>query len=422
MIRILRAVDSRLGGNLLFMILMAFGAVLSLARGFGAAVILPAAEFGLYALLVAVAAFVSSIAGFGKIEETRKLFPRMAVDGHGADIAPMADRLALLVGLRLTLIATPLCFAGTFLLSHAWAAAIFATFLLIFGVAWSTILASALRASSNLNVMGLSAAARAIITIVLALAGSYEFGFAGGVSGEAAGALIGSIIMRHFLKKKVFSNAHRSDALRVAEKAFSMTGILFFIGALATAAPIYLGRVLVGIGYSDEILGLYSFLGLLTSTVLTILGTFDQIIGPKFVKSERNNESIISRFQYFKKMIFINILIIFLTCALFFSIIFIDEFSYFKDKYKISGNVILPLILYCIFQVTSTVDWFLQAHDREASVAIAAVVQMVIFLVFCIVVITFGMPLVWVFWAHAIAKGSQLLIQYVTLPSRKSAV
>lgn len=418
MIRILRAVDCRLGGNLLFMFLMAVGAGLSLVRGFGAAVILPAAEFGLYALLVAVAAFVSSIAGFGKIEETRKLFPRMAVDGHGADISRMADRLALLVALRLTLIAVPLCIASIMLLSPAWTAAIFATLLLIFGVAWGTILASALRAGPNLNRMGISAAMRAAVTIILAFAGAYEFGFSGAVCGEAAGAIFGAILMRHYLRKSIFLETFTSETSAGNEKMLSISGIYFFIGSLATAAPIYLGRFLVGVGYSDNILGAYSFLGLLVSSILTVLGISDQMTGPRFVKSERFGSSKNDQISFLRKIILSNVAIIIAICASFFAIIFIPQFPYFREKYQIQIDVVLPLTFYCIFQITTTLDWFLQAHDRENLTAIAAVIHMLIFLVASLIAVAFGVSIIWILWTHAIAKGIQLLMQCSILIAR----
>ena len=420
MIKLLTAVDARVGGNLLFMFLMVVGASLSLIRGFGAAVILSAAEFGLYALLVAVAAFVSSIAGFGKIEETRKLFPRMAVDGHGGEIAAMADRLAGLVATRLALIGMPLCIASILLLSSTWALAIFATLLLILGVAWNTILASALRAGPNLNVMGISTAARAMVTIVLALAGAHKFGFAGAVGGEAAGALLGAVLMRHFQRKAVFPKRQHSELLENAGKAFSISGIYFFIGALATAAPIYLGRVLVGIGYSDHILGMYSFLGLLVSSVLTVLGISDQITGPRFIKEQRSGDARQNRKKLLRSVIYINIVLVIIICGAFFSTILIERFSYFKVKYNIEMNVILPITLYCIFQITSTIDWFLQAHDQEYFVAIAAVSHMIVFLILSIIVIATGIPVIWILWVHTIAKGIQLAIQFIAAIEKTS--
>ena len=321
MIRILRAVDSRLGGNLLFMFLMAVGAGLSLVRGFGAAVILPAAEFGLYALLVAVAAFVSSIAGFGKIEETRKLFPRMAVDGHGADIALMADRLALLVALRLTLIAVPLCFASTILLSLGWAAAIFATLVLIFGNAWCSILASALRAGPNLTQMGISTTVRAALTIIVTCIGAFQFGFSGAVFGEAFGAMIGGLLMRYYLAATVFEKKSTPSTLE-NHKKISIAGIYVFIGSLAIAAPIYLGRSIVAVGYSDDVLATYSFLGLLVTSIIAILGISDQMTGPKFVKSQHFSIDRNQQLGFLRKILISNMVVILISCTIFFIIIF----------------------------------------------------------------------------------------------------
>jgi O-antigen/teichoic acid export membrane protein len=393
------------------MFLMGAGAVLSLARGFGAAIILPATEFGLYALLVAVAAFANSLAGFGKIEESRKLFPRLAIDGHGRDIIKMADRLTGLVAIRLLIIAVPVIIASLLLLPTTWTIALFAALLLIFGIAWASILASALRAGTDLTALGIGNAARAALTIVLCLVGAQVFGFSGALCGEAVGAILGSAFMRFMLSKIQFPNVVVSPPFEGGNNKISKDGIYIFIASFAAAVPIYLGRSIVGAAYSDLDLGTYSFLMLVVTSVSVLMGISDQITGPKFIKFQHKGDSNREQLLFFRKVLFINVILTIAVCLVFFVLIFCPQIPYFAQKYGVHALHILPIVFYCIFQITTTVEWFLLAKNDERRIVNAAIIHLAFFLSGSVVAAGLGFSIIAILWVHAAAKLIQLLVQ-----------
>jgi hypothetical protein len=72
--------------TIVYLGLMATGAVVSLTRGFVIAGYLVKADFGLYALCVSVGVFLSSMVSFGLIEATWKTYPRLWSDGFANSV------------------------------------------------------------------------------------------------------------------------------------------------------------------------------------------------------------------------------------------------------------------------------------------------------------------------------------------------
>lgn len=427
---------SRRGG---YMAMMGIGAVLGVLRGFVLAGILPADNFGFYAAVVAVGLFVAPLIGLGQIEEMRKRFPRLWVDGRFREITPIADRLMSIMATRAGIIVLVLGI-GLLLAGHpTWALAVFAGGLVAFNQSGGAALASALRAGPDLTPMAAAALLRGISSFLLSIAGALAFGLNGAMIGEALGGLIGLFAARTMFTRMVRRHAsviEQQDATRDIpepaapaadrnrERRASRQGLQLLFGTLAISVPIYLTRPFVGVTYGLDDLGTFAFLMLFVQSVLTAVGITDQMIGPALVRMQHSGTVLARQIRTLFLYVAGIVALVALGLGLTFVLLTQSFLADYAAKYALTAELMLPIAVFAMLQVTSSLDWMLMAHDRESQVLRASLVYLAMFAVGTLFVVLSNQSLVVFLWVLAGAKAVQFATQanYIRAFRRFSAV
>lgn len=384
---------------------------MGLARAFILAGIFPAEEFGRYAIIIAVAMFLAPLPGLGLIEETRKQFPRLFVEGRLNEIPGRADSIARVVALRTLGIgacATIAAFAfGSQLLGTAMAAM---TFVAI-GTAWTSVLTSALRAGASALPLGVTAFIRAAITLPLTVVAAIEFGLRGALCAEAVGAMLGAALMRAALRSRGSNPGSVTNFVALASRA----GLLVFVGSALVSVPIYLNRPLAALFLSPQEVGSLSFLILLVGVLQTSVAICDQVIGPRLVHWQHSGIALSIQKQRF---LLIAAGLSFLCLIAFLAIwagLQLPLAQEHVEKYALTASTFIPAALLAGLSITSTADWMLQAHDREKTITTAAAWNMAVFICVSGISIALDVPISLYIWGLAFAKFCQLIVQIVAV-------
>ncbi|WP_332818465.1 hypothetical protein [Sphingopyxis sp.] len=399
--------------NRLFFLLMAGSSALGLARAFVLAGLLTTEDFGRYAILMAIALFLSPLAGLGLIEETRKLFPRFFVDGRSAEIVGRADHVTRLVGLRIAAlgaIATiALAVAGWFW----WASVSAAMTLIAFGNAWSSIMASALRAGTTTLPLGVTSLLRASITLPLTVFAAVHFGLIGALWGEAIGAICGGAIMRAALRRPS-ADASPAGAESHSSRA-SHAGMLVFLGSALVSAPFYLNRPVAALALSAAEVGTLSFLLVLVGALQTTIAICDQVVGPRLVHWQHGGMNLARQKRRFFLIVTALAAISLAAFVAMWIGMHVPLIAPMIDKYALTESVIVPAAVLAALNITSTADWMLQAHDRERIITIAAAGNLTAFGVLTILIIAGTVEMEAYIWGLAGAKLCQLIVQLAAI-------
>ena len=149
----------------LFFLLMAGSSALALIRAFVLAGLLSREDFGRYAILIAVAMFLSSIPALGLVEESRKLFPRLFVEGRPSEIRGRADHVTRILAVRIIMVGVVATLIAWVAISPWWGAATALLMMIAFGNGWCSVMASALRAGTSTLPLGITSFLRASMTL-----------------------------------------------------------------------------------------------------------------------------------------------------------------------------------------------------------------------------------------------------------------
>lgn len=425
---------TRRGG---YMAMMGIGAVLGILRGFVLAGILPASGFGLYAAIVAVGLFLAPLIGLGQIEDMRKRFPRLWVEGRIREIGPISSRLLSIMAARAGIIVL-VGGAGLLVIGQSdWAIAVFAGGLIAFSQSGAAIMASALRAGPDLTPMATAALIRGSAALLLAVAGALAFGLNGAIMGEAVGGFIGLLAAKGLFARQVrrlttsgniqppsqnFEDAGQNTGQ--AEKRLSKTGLQLLFGTMAASVPIYLSRPFVGLQYSLQELGTFAFLMLFVQAVVTAISITDQIIGPTLIRMRHAGASLAHQLKIMWLYVGGMAALIAAGLAIAFVLLTQTFLNGYAAKYELSLPLMLPIGVFAMFQVALSLDWMLMAHDRERLVLNTSLTYLAAFLAGALVVFATGLPLVTFLWIMAAARILQFLLQvsYVVALPREGTV
>lgn len=399
--------------NRLFFLLMGGSSVLALARAFILAGLLIPADFGRYSILIAVAMFLSTLPGLGLIEETRKLFPRLFIDGQAAEISGRADHVARLVASRMLAIggaATLIAWLGW---SIWWGAAVGILALIAFGNAWASIMASALRAGNSALPLGVTSFIRASITLPLTVVAALDFGLIGALIGEALGAVLGAAIMRAILRR-ASSSASDQGTTEYSSQA-SRAGLLVFFGSALVSAPIYLNRPVAALAMSATEVGTLSLLLVLVGALQTTIAVCDQAVGPRLVHWEHAG-MVMTRQK--RRFLLVIAALSTLSLAVFGAIWIVMHVPFvvpMVDKYALTGALLFPAAILAALSITSTADWMLQAHNQEQIITVAAAWNLGAFGVLTVLVVAGDIRMEAFIWGLALAKLCQLGVQLAAI-------
>jgi O-antigen/teichoic acid export membrane protein len=387
---------------------MGSGAALSLLRGFIAAAILAAADFGLYAVVIAIGMFGSSLLGLGKVEEMRKAFPRLFVEGRISSILTMADRVNFMLARRVLVTTAFFGLIAFFVGGPSWWVAIIWVGLTSLTTGWNAILASALRSTTDLRHLGTSTALRAVLALILGSAGAYHLGWNGAIAGEVIAAVAGAGIARSALAKIHCPPCEGTLAAPDTIAGASKDGMILFLGALAISIPMYLGRVFVGAAYPPFELGVYSFLMIFVTAAATFMGIIDQKIGPDLIRMEHSGFELLEQRRFLYRWTAL------LGLALLAGVVIVSAgmmeapFAFFRNKYHLEWGLLAPTALLCALQVASTYDWMLLSRNEERLILACSLFFLLLAALGCVGVFAFNLSLEIFLWVLTIAKTLHL--------------
>jgi O-antigen/teichoic acid export membrane protein len=399
-----------------FAFLMGIGAILGLLRGFAVSALLTPPELGIYSIVLGIGIFASSAIGLGKIEELRKQLPRLYVDRHYAQIKILADQVTFIALTRILIItcaATLICWLVS---KPHYAVFTIVSGIVAFAAAWSSILASAIRAGHGLNKLAWSAFIRGAGSLLIVSILATNFGIYGALIGEAIAGIVATSFMYFFLQAIKYEP---TDAVETKvwtnekNQIVAYGGLNVFIGGIITSSIFYLSRPVVGTLFSPAELGTFSFLMLIVTAFTTAFGIFDQAVGPMLVRQHHLGHSS-KRHILFLGSYFAVVLLIATLSGIILAVSAshnIWPIEYYWSKYHLAKGLLIPTLFFGALQITSTVDWLLQANNKERAIVEAALFSLAIFLVFSAIIGFNRSSLSTYLWLLCATKIAQITIQ-----------
>jgi hypothetical protein len=401
-----------------FAVIMGLAAVLSLGRGFLGAAILAAADFGLYALVIAIGAFSSSVLGFGRVEGTRKMFPRLLVDGKPAQIIRLTDEIARLLAWRTAGVALLLTAAAALLGYSTQILPLLLASVFAFAVGWSLVISSAQRAGPDLGDLASISLLRAVLALLFGVGGAVVGGWIGMVVGEIAAALASNIAARIRLGRAAGGTAAAAASgptLGTASGREAREGLLLFLAITALGLPLYLGRAYVAAVFSPFQLGQFSFVLLFVTAAVTVIGILEQRLGPQLVRMERSGSPHGHQASYLMKSTALLGGLLALGMGVGTLLIFLEPVDYYADKYSLSLSLMIPGLLIGLGQLSTIYDWMLKSRNKEHFILAFALTYLALVAAGCVAVILLHLDLVAFLWILALAKFVQMTLQLLLI-------
>lgn len=266
-------------GHAVFIAVMIGASALTFLRMTTVALLLPVADFALYATIVATGAFLAGPLSFGAIEGTIKDFPRLVADGNTARMLADARAIMRIATLRALVIAIPLLAAG-FALTIEWARLGGLAMLVALGNAAGGLIASMQRAGGRPTTLAGGTVLRAGITFGAVSLTAFSSNLAAVVAAE-----IGSMLLAALISEWLFFR--RGQAVQPPERATlvsSSEGRLVFLAYTAVAAPFYLDRLYVTTTMGRFAAAQYAVLALILLGASLLINTIAQRAGPDAIK------------------------------------------------------------------------------------------------------------------------------------------
>jgi O-antigen/teichoic acid export membrane protein len=400
---------------------MGFAAAISLVRGFALASLLPIVEFGIYAIVFAIGSYCSNFLGFGKIEGTRKRFPRMYLSGAAGQVSSAADRLGALLLFRavaaLFLIGLACTFFGrTDLIKHVTGCAMVA-----FGGGWSSVAISAHRSVGDYNSLAISTLCRALAALILGCVGAWYGGWYFAIVGEFFGSVIGAIISRAYVRK-IAGVARYVDTDEMGKGSFDSGGLLMFLSFSAVAAPFYLDRLFVNQVLGANVAGTYAFLMLFVTGATVLLGIIEQQIGPEIIKLREKRVPVSGQLRFAGTWLLGMLLLVATGMGAVSIFLFFGPGQFLISKYALSPVLLAAVTFLCALQITTTLDWVLQANDNEKGVLMASLAYLLCIVIFAAIFAQLQLELTHLILALAMAKSIHIVAQFFALHHSAKAV
>lgn len=389
---------------------MTAGAGISLLRGFALAEVLEIGHFGWYAATFALATFAASLLALGEIERSFKRFPRLIARGE-IDIARAeAQKTSVKIVVRAAIIAgfasAALALAGHFdLIIGA---------ILTAGVAASAAIQSCYislqRSGGRIDLVGLVAFFRPILSLLLAVGGAILAEWEGALLGELIAAGAGAVLCRRFLAELDTSHGSQGKPTAALAPLAPEREMWLFFGFTLSAIPLYLDRSIVALLYDDQTLGTYAFLMLFVMGAFTFSSVVVQKVGPQLIRMTERGEPVLVQMR----RAFLWILIVACTSAGGLSIvaagIFLGPLDGFALKFQLEPGVFLAAAALASLQVNLVLEWFLIARNGERYVFLGAVGYVMLLAAAVVFAATTHPHLAFFIWALAAAKSGQLAI------------
>jgi len=397
-----------------YVVIMSFAAMIALVRGFIVAGILELFSFGLYATIVAVGMFSSALVSFGEIERTIKTFPRLWVEErHRRSVVDRADKSAWVMILRAAAFFAFLltCTLADAIRSFAQMGMFVA--LIALGAALSSLYASAIRATCDVELLARNTLFRALIVLLFGLSGAYYFSWQGAILGEVSGAIIGVLITRHSVLGKMTFPAANDKYIRENDgiPAPPDRGLWLFFAGLLASAPVYLDRAFVASVLGAAMVGTFGFLLLFVTGANTFAGIIAQKVGPQLVKMQHLGDPLSAQIRYAMRWLALISVICIVGMIVVAFLLFFGPGQYFYIKFQLNIKLICAAAVLCSLQTGVILDFILISRNQERAVFIAACWYILAFGVVVWVVLWLRLSLVDFVWLLALAKLFHIVAQ-----------
>lgn len=363
-----------------YFLVMAVASVVTLLRGFAIASITTLSDFGLYATLVAMGAFGSSLLGAGAIEATMKSFPRAWARGWGLQMNERADLLAKQIAARGVFVSAAGIVAVVATDRYGWWLMVLLVIGLAVGTAMMGIYASSIRSTGNLPALSQATLYRSLLALVLAIAGAHWGGGLGAVLGEATAAILGAQIAR----RKALGLTRRSD---VQQKESPETQILLenvkggrwlLLGMMAASVPMYLDRPYVAGVIGIEAAGQYGFLMLFVTGAVTVAGIIVQKIGPALVHAHQAGAGVREQWHIAQTWLIGMVIVVGVGTTIAAFLLLLGPLQFLGQRYQLDTIHFILIATLGALQGVVLLDWMLLSRDQEFRVFLAAAVYVVV--------------------------------------------
>ena len=397
-----------------YIVIMSVAAMLALIRGFVVAGILDVASFGLYATILATGMFLSALVSFGEIERTIKSFPRLwMVEHHRRSVIDQADKSAFVMLFRAGGLLLLLLTCGFFDAIRYFAEMGIFVVLIALNVALSSLYASAIRATTEIELLARNTLLRALIVIVFGLSGAYFFGWQGAIVGEVSATILGTLITRHSViqKTKIFIQDKNIACESDTGSIPSDNGLWLFAAGLLASAPVYLDRAFVASVLGPAMVGTFGFLMLFVTSANTLTGIVVQKIGPQLIKMQHFGDSINTQIKFAIRWLILIWVMCVAGIALVSLSLFFEPARYFFDKFQLDFNLISAAAVMSLLQVGVVFDFILISRSQERAIFFGACLYFVIAGIAALLVFWLKLSLVNFIWLLAIAKVFHITAQ-----------
>lgn len=369
---------------------MGFSSSLTLLRGFLVASLVPLQDFGLFAILIAIGIFCSTLLGLGQIEGTMKAFPRAWSIGQARQVCLASDALAhkILVRAVAAVILACLIFSLTGHTEKIKMVLMVAG--ISIGAALMGIYSSMLRASGDLKQLGRSTFTRSFLALFFCSAGAFTFGWLGAIVGELFASIIAAIQARSTGRRLIdlkenSENTVKADNLNMTQSLSDGRWLLFAM--LVISIPFYLDRLFIAALFDSSVAGQYSFLMLFVTGASTFAGIIVQKVGPDLVKGAQRKMEFSYQCKIALRWMSIHVIVMTIGIGAFGILTLVGPLKFLGEQYQISIGLILVTILIASMQSSVILDWLLISKDHERLVFGAAIIYFFILSVFLFFVV-----------------------------------
>jgi hypothetical protein len=373
-----------------FFVLMGVSSSLTLVRGFVVASLVSLHDFGIFAVLIAVGLFSSTLLGLGQIEGTMKAFPRAWNVGLGRQVCLASDALTRKIIGRAVAVVVLACaiFYSTGHTERLEMVGMVAG--ISIGAAMMGVYSSLLRASGNLKELGRSTFARSFMALIFCTAGAFTLGWQGAVIGEFLASVLGALQARYagrrLIKPEKFSDDQHKDDKLLLSQSFSGGRWLLF-AMFVTSVPFYLDRLFIATIFGSSVAGQYGFLMLLVTGASTFSGIIVQKVGPDLVKGAQINMGLYLQCRIAFRWMSIHTILVTVGIGAFSALTLMGPLNFLGERYQVSASLILVTLLIATMQCSVILDWLLLSRDEERLVFAAAIIYFCILSIFVLFIV-----------------------------------
>jgi O-antigen/teichoic acid export membrane protein len=358
-----------------YLIVMIASSALGVIKILYLSYILSPEDFGSFIALYSISIFSATLLSFGLIETTLKSYPILIKNRNLPGVVANFIYINKIMFVRyIILTAVLLLLQHAVPVSYNWFDIILG---IVLGYLTSNLLifASIVRSIEKSSIQQKFFFSRSLTTFVTVVfcALFCEWNYL--ILAECIGLAI-SILYTFSLLKKVGFTFNMSA--RLNEQRAHEGGVLYFAFLLSSGIS-QVDKMLVGQLSSSYQAGRYGFMMIFVQVFTLLYSIITQRVGPKFLINSREGVALCSQFKPVLFWVLSAVVFSFLSFALYYLTKDFKFISAVVDRYDITENVIVGVLIIGVCQVYVLLDYMLIAYDRELDVLVASLLGAMVF-------------------------------------------